>query len=295
MIDGVPDAPCPVCGSRGGRERFVIESTRPFHLVECDGCGLAYCAPRPTEEELAAFYSDTYFSGGDRSSAVELGYDDYEGSSWAAANARDTWASLTQWRPQLGGIEPRSLLDVGCATGAFAAAAAADGWEASGVEVSDYGRLRAAARGLRVWPTLAEAEGPFGLITMFHVAEHVLDPVGMLAGARALVADGGRLVVEVPNWGSAGRRARQRQWRQLRPPEHINFFDRRALHEALVRGGWTPEVTATFQPDVMNRAMAGLRRQQRVQALALAAAATTMEGLGLGGHLRVVATPAPPR
>jgi 2-polyprenyl-3-methyl-5-hydroxy-6-metoxy-1,4-benzoquinol methylase len=41
--------------------------------------------------------------------------------------------------------------------------------------------------------------GTFDLVTLWHVVEHVTDPVGLLANAFALLRPGGRVCVEVPN------------------------------------------------------------------------------------------------
>ncbi|MGH2830104.1 MAG: class I SAM-dependent methyltransferase, partial [Actinomycetota bacterium] len=83
------------------------------------------------------------------------------------------------------------LLDVGCATGAFIAAAAADGWRVAGLEVSGEAASRARAAGLDVREgTLAAgafAGEAFDAITAWHVVEHLVDPVEDLRHMRALV------------------------------------------------------------------------------------------------------------
>ncbi len=43
------------------------------------------------------------------------------------------------------------------------------------------------------------AGGPFGVITLFHVLEHLVDPRGALELLGSWLAPDGRLVVEVPN------------------------------------------------------------------------------------------------
>ncbi len=44
--------------------------------------------------------------------------------------------------------------------------------------------------------------GGCAIVTMFHVVEHLHDPVGYLRSARDLLLPGGRLIVQVPNASS---------------------------------------------------------------------------------------------
>jgi len=99
------------------------------------------------------------------------------------------------------------LLDFGCGKGAFLARFQHQhpGWELSGSDVSE--RYRAFVEPLtgpgrfRV-TALDRAEppaGPYDLITMFFVAEHLTDPAATLARLAALLAPGGLLYLTVPN------------------------------------------------------------------------------------------------
>ena len=99
------------------------------------------------------------------------------------------------------------LLDFGCGKGAFLARFQHQhpGWELSGSDVSE--RYRAFVEPLtgpgrfRV-TALDRAEppaGPYDLITMCFVAEHLTDPAATLARLAALLAPGGLLYLTVPN------------------------------------------------------------------------------------------------
>jgi 2-polyprenyl-3-methyl-5-hydroxy-6-metoxy-1,4-benzoquinol methylase len=200
------------------------------------------------------------------------------------------WPLLKEWEPCLAKVAPAHL-DVGCAEGDLGAAALRDGWAVSGVEPASWARQKAAGRGLRTFATLDDVAGSYGLITMFHVLEHMIDPLSALSRAREVIAEDGLLVVELPQWGSLGRRVRRSQWAQLKPPEHINFFNARSLSYALRAAGWQVARCVTIQERPFALAATALRRRQIARTVAYAAGGAIVERFGLGGYLRTSAIP----
>ena len=99
------------------------------------------------------------------------------------------------------------ILDFGCGKGAFLARFQRHypGWELFGCDVSE--RYRAFVEpltgpgGFRVTPLdrPATPAGPFDLVTMFFVAEHLVDPAVTLGRIAALLAPTGLLYLTVPN------------------------------------------------------------------------------------------------
>jgi 2-polyprenyl-3-methyl-5-hydroxy-6-metoxy-1,4-benzoquinol methylase len=183
------------------------------------------------------------------------------------------------------------LLDVGAATGDFGARALAEGWDVVACELGDSARAKAAAKGLTTVASLDEAEGPFGLITMFHVLEHLISPLEVLEQARSLIDRDGLLAMEMPQWRSAGRLARRSRWAQLRPPEHINFFTKASLAAALHRSGWDVVSSSTPYPRAASLALQAARGRDLRRA-ANQAARLVVGASGFGGYLRAVARPA---
>lgn len=264
-------ASCPICGHESSRARFLHGA---FTFLRCGGCGLVYASPRPTPAELDATYGAGYFD--------ERGWvgDPTSDSSYMHA----CWAEVAQ---RLGA--PGRLLDIGCATGAFIAAALQDGWDAWGLEYSEAAAARAAKAGLKVKAgTLAggafEGEA-FDAISAWHVVEHLIDPVADLRDMRNLARPGATLVVETPNVRSIGALVKGDRWAQIRPPEHINFFDRRALTEALSKAGWRVRHAQTIYKRDSAARIAG-RAWLKPAAHAVA---RLSEVAGMGGNLRVFA------
>jgi 2-polyprenyl-6-hydroxyphenyl methylase/3-demethylubiquinone-9 3-methyltransferase len=111
-------------------------------------------------------------------------------------------------RPQAEGPAPR-VLDVGCGTGFLLERLAERGYVGVGVDLSPESveiagrRLEEIGAGDRLRAVVGSAyeppEGPFDLITLTDVLEHLEDPVACLRALRARLAPGGLLVISTPN------------------------------------------------------------------------------------------------
>lgn len=242
--------------------------------MRCSSCSLRFSQPRPSPSDLEAVYATGYFD--------EKGWVGDPSSD--SAYMTQCWTEVARSLPA-----PGRLLDVGCATGAFIAAAKRDGWAVSGLEYSADAAARAREAGLDVRAgSLSDGafQGEtFDVISAWHVIEHLIDPVDDLRRMRALTRRGGMLIVETPNARSIGALLKRGDWAQVRPPEHINFFDTRALERALGASGWTlRSATTIYKRDTAER-IAG----RRWLAPAARLAARTFELAGMGGNLRAFA------
>ncbi len=130
--------------------------------------------------------------------------------------------------------EKGCLLDVGCGNGKFLVQMRELGWEVMGVEPDPEAvRIARDRFGLEVVQgTLEEAEFPndsFDAITMNHVIEHALDPIGLFAECRRILKPGGKLVVITPNIKSIGARLFGQYWRGWEVPRHLFLFSPKSL------------------------------------------------------------------
>jgi SAM-dependent methyltransferase len=148
----------------------------------------------------------------------------------------------------------RKLCDVGCGTGAAAAAwKRRTGAMATGVEVSAAAASRARLRLDRVLEgdaqvvlnALAREGETFDAFLFADVLEHLVDPVAALQFARRVATTSAELVASVPNIGhlSIVRDLIRGRFDPL--PSglldvgHIRWFDRGWLSEILDEAGWT--------------------------------------------------------
>jgi SAM-dependent methyltransferase len=75
--------------------------------------------------------------------------------------------------------------------------------------------------------------GGCAVVTMFHVLEHLHDPVGYLRSARDLLLPGGRLIVQVPNASSWQFLIFGEHWNGVDVPRHLVNYRQRDLENLL--------------------------------------------------------------
>src|SRR6266567_1223395 len=75
--------------------------------------------------------------------------------------------------------------------------------------------------------------GTCGVVTMFHVLEHLHDPVSYLRSARDLLVPGGRLVVQVPNASCWQFLMFGEHWNGVDVPRHLVNYRERDLESLL--------------------------------------------------------------
>jgi SAM-dependent methyltransferase len=236
---------CLLCGAVEFREilrasdRLYGTTTEMFPLVECVGCGLARLEPAP--RDLARFYPRNYwFKPGD-SLAARLE------ESYRRLLIRDHVAFVERTLRESGG----PVLDVGCGGGLFLGVLQERGARVLGLDNS-VEAAKAAWEQNRVTVLLGDllqapvAKGSCGVVTMFHVLEHLPEPVGFLWAARRLLRPGGRLVVQVPNLDCWQYHILGRRWNGLDVPRHLHDFRAQDLNRLLGMCGFRPRRTKFF-------------------------------------------------
>lgn len=143
------------------------------------------------------------------------------------------------------------VLDIGCSTGYLGKALAQQGCTVDGVEI-DPEAAEMARRHLRsvVLTDLnrddlvaAIGDERYDTIVMADVLEHLVDPRTVLSAAVNLLADGGEIVISVPNvsHGSLRLALLQGRW-EYRPTglldrTHLRFFTRESILELVREAG----------------------------------------------------------
>lgn len=206
----------------------------PFDVAICPGCNTGWTTPVPGN--LDPYYPRTY----------------RRYNAWVAR----VLSVLYGWRVSRWCRlypKPGAALEVGCGDGVMLHALRSRGWEVCGTERTEAMAATARDRyGIRMY---VDPEGPqaghdrFDLIILFQVLEHLSDPVAVLKRAAALLGDGGRIVVGVPNrasWQAAfGRGA----WFHLDVPRHLVHFTPAALAATAAQAGLRVETVGFVSPE----------------------------------------------
>jgi 2-polyprenyl-3-methyl-5-hydroxy-6-metoxy-1,4-benzoquinol methylase len=206
-------------------------------LVRCASCTLVYLNPRVK----TSIIKDSYESAVD---PVFFEQNDMRIRTFDRALRR----IIKKW--SIVPARSKTVLDIGCAGGAFLKAATDLGFSGIGVEpaawLCEQGKLR---YGLDLRARdLSQHHFPdatFTLVTLWDVLEHLTDPGDILDRAHRLLRSDGYLIVNLPNYTSLASRLMGNHWPFLLNV-HLTYFTPGTLREMLKRHGFDVLSVAPF-------------------------------------------------
>jgi len=238
---------CPICGAAAPRvlyrqsfENLAGSLMDGYDVVCCATCGFTYASDLPSAEEFAAYYANM---------------SRYESATsyFRTPEDRARCEAIVDLLDALVPARDRSILDVGCSTGALLHAFKRRGYpEVEGLDPSPACAVYARENydiTVRTGTTDEVPELPrrYGLVILSAVLEHLLDPRQALLDVGEALDDGGLLFVEVPDVEgfAEGARAPFQEF----SVEHINFFSSPSLANVMGTAGFEPvEVRRLFIP-----------------------------------------------
>lgn len=217
MISG---AQCSLCAGRNFSRVFDLD----FGIVaRCANCEMVRMIDPVTLGFPELSYDSAYYCGG----CQHGGYVDYFG---VERSERRICASVfaRAIRGDDGSAGMRAL-DIGCGGGYLVSALCCAGFEAVGIDSSEYAiqQARIINQGEYIisdFPAQVLASGEdFGLVTMMDFIEHVRDPVSVLKHACDLLSKSGKLVVMTPMYGGRLSTTQGAKYVQFKA-DHIHHF-----------------------------------------------------------------------
>jgi 2-polyprenyl-3-methyl-5-hydroxy-6-metoxy-1,4-benzoquinol methylase len=215
--------------------------------------------PKPSVDELKAFYSSQYFQ--QSHGLYTQTYSEGE-ISHRDLVARLLLHALTEGRGMA--AAGSRLLEIGCGEGWLLAAAQREGYDIQGLDFSDDGLKRFHPELLDCvkfgdafenLDRLIAAGSRVDVCVMEHVLEHVHDPEPLLARLPHLLKPAGVVAITVPNDFSAlqmaalsGGHIDREFW--IVPPQHLSYFNTNNLPRLLRRTGFKVQLAyASFPID----------------------------------------------
>jgi SAM-dependent methyltransferase len=189
--------------------------------------------PQPSDAELAAIYTDTYFLGdGSADSKQRV-------SDMKRATARRYLDEVQRYRGSKGG----RLLEVGCGSGDLLFEAHACGYEVTGVEISSAAAETARSRVPAAHVVCAQPDsvdlprGSFDVCMLCDVIEHVRNPLRVLQHLRELLKPDGVLYIATPALDSWSSWLLKNRWMEFKV-EHLSLFRTATMQYLLYRAGF---------------------------------------------------------
>jgi len=194
-------------------------SKEKFELIEDTTYGFLVTSPLPSISELGKYYeTEEYISHTDtQRNLFEKVY------HLVREYAIKKKVALINKEQSKG-----SLLDIGCGTGDFLAAAKNNGWLVSGIEPNENARAKANTKtNNNVFDILKLeklSENSFDVITLWHVLEHLPDLETHIKVFKKLLKPNGTLIIAVPNHKSFDANHYKQFWAAYDVPRHLWHF-----------------------------------------------------------------------
>ena len=232
-----------ICGCCSGPARKAFTAfdlsgespgTEPFHYARCERCGTFELANVPSD--LSAYYGPGYYDQMDQ--------------SLTAAQAELSRGQLATFAPF---VSKGRVIDIGPGMGAFLKQASGAFASRAAVERDQRCATLLRADGVEVVETDQPVAGianlaPADAVTMFHVIEHVPNPMELVDAAAAKLLPGGVLTIATPNPQSLSFRVCGRWWRHVDAPRHLYLLPLDVIKARAERHGLRLLTVTTTDP-----------------------------------------------
>jgi len=183
---------CPLCYSekiskvRGSK----VRDNNKLKVLECENCGLQFLDSFDHIDDK--FYSESKMISTD------------EGTDLKTHLKENKIDNKRRSKYLKNKIINKRVLDFGCGNGGFLNEIKNYCKDCSGVEkdINHYNKFKR-NKSIKIYSDISEVKTKFDYITIFHVLEHLKNPIKMLKDLSEKLKKNGRIIIEIPNSNDA--------------------------------------------------------------------------------------------
>jgi len=238
---------CPSCNSQDFKNHIICDdysvSKESFAIMKCTNCDFLVTSPRPDKEFIGTYYqSEDYISHTNQANSL---------INWVYKIAR-SYTLRNKFKLINRLATKKSILDYGCGTGHLLNYFQnKKSWETIGVEPDEMARTIAISdHDLNVVDSLQDLpEKKFGVITLWHVLEHVHDLNETIQALRSHLSNQGKLIIAVPNPESLDQKIYKQHWAAYDVPRHLYHFTQSTIEDLMKYNKFVLEETRPMKLD----------------------------------------------
>lgn len=238
---------CPLCNVESQSE-LVHSKIRYGHkgkILCCVNCDFTFLFPRMAEEEQKLYYEATYRGE----------YEDVNVNVSQRFEA-DHPEAQRRMKQISSHIDSKvSLLEIGSGSGAFLSIANSYFKRAIGIEPDNPSQKYLKDKNLEIYSDLKEIKGQkFDIIVIFHVLEHILNPIDFLKTLKKYLNANGKIIIEVPNIDDALISFYNiEEFKDFYfCSAHVSYFSNKTLTDCIEKAGLNPYISFIQRYDLHN-------------------------------------------
>lgn len=180
---------CYLCGqSEIEKIEGRVRNDESLDVLRCKNCSLVFLSS--FEHICDCFYEENGMFGGSK----------IETDRWLQITKNDDDRRFNFLKKTVTG---KKILDFGCGNGGFLSRAKASAQKVVGIEVQKSLQEFYDQNNLEIYADIEQVKNKFDLITMFHVLEHIKDPINLLKKLESKLTANGEIIIEIPNSNDA--------------------------------------------------------------------------------------------
>ncbi len=229
---------CVNCNSTGFKNYLELNG---YSYKRCNSCELVQLSPLPTIEELKVFYDSNYY---------EYNFDEKSSDLKAIVKEQNSVQyDVTQRNFEVN--HTTKFLDYGCGVGGFLDTVSAKGNKnIFGFEFNEISAKLIRDKGYG-YVDVYKDEQTFDVITMWDVAEHLLEPIEVFKLLRSRLNKGGVLIIGTARIDDFVDRTGFGYTMWADPPAHTILYSKKLLFSILNKAGFN-EVKEDTQHSISN-------------------------------------------